>query len=81
MHLDVLVFGSAAIAAKADRVRVRLGDAPTLADVARALAAQHPAIAFSLQSPRFAVNQAFASLSTPIASTDEVALITLVGGG
>jgi molybdopterin converting factor small subunit len=81
MELDVLIFGSAAIAAKADRVRVRLGDAPTLADVARALAAQHPTIAFALQSPRFAVNQAFASLSTPIASTDEVALITLVGGG
>ncbi|MCC6230772.1 MAG: MoaD/ThiS family protein [Phycisphaerales bacterium] len=81
MHLDVLIFGSAAVVAKADRVRVRLGDAPTLADVARVMAEQHPDLAFALTSPRFAVNHAFANMDTRIAPTDEVALITLVGGG
>lgn len=81
MHLDVLIFGSAAVAAKADRVRVQLGTSPTLADVARAMVEQHPSLAFALQSPRFAVNQAFAGLSTPITPSDEVALVTLVGGG
>lgn len=81
MHLDVLIFGSAAVVAKADRVRVQLGDAPTLAEVARAMTEQHPALVFALRSPRFAVNQAFAGEDTRIAPTDEVALITLVGGG
>lgn len=81
MDVDVLIFGSAAVVAKADRVRVRLGDTPTLADVGLAMAEQHPALAFALKSPRFAVNQAFAGADTRIAPTDEVALITLVGGG
>lgn len=81
MHLDVLIFGSAAVAAKADRVRVQLGESPTLADVARAMMEQHPTLAFALKSPRFSVNHVFAGSDATIVPTDEVALITLVGGG
>lgn len=81
MELDVLIFGSAAVAAKADRVRVNLGDSPTLSAVADAIAQQHPALRFALRTPRFAVNHAFAGPDARIKATDEVALITLVGGG
>lgn len=84
MQVDVLIFGGAAIAAQADRVVVRVGEDPTVHDVLAALREQHPALGFALPPPdsgRLAVNQAFANGDHAIHPGDEVALITLVGGG
>lgn len=90
MQLDVLVFGSVAVAAGADRVSVEVGHAPTVRDVLAGLHAQHPALRFALppnSAARLAVNHIFAAEDRVIkpgpraGGGDEVALITLVGGG
>ena len=81
MQVEVLIFGLAAQTAKADRVAVTVGKAPTVAEIITALTAQHPNLKFALASPRLAVNHAFVPPQTPICPGDEVALITLVGGG
>lgn len=81
MTVEVLIFGSAALAVKADRVIVTVGHAATVGEVAAALIEQHPSLRFALSAPRLAVNQAFAAPDTKIRSGDEVALVTLLGGG
>lgn len=81
MDVDVLIFGAAAMIAGRNRVTVRVHGSPTVADVASALAVQHPELRFALSPPRLAVNHAFAGPEARITEGDEVALITLVGGG
>ncbi|MBL8745742.1 MAG: MoaD/ThiS family protein [Phycisphaerae bacterium] len=81
MTVHVLIFGAAASAAGSDRVMVVVGDHPTVDEISAALAEQHPALRFALSAPRLAVNGAFAGRETVVAECDEVALITLVGGG
>jgi molybdopterin converting factor small subunit len=84
MQVAVLIFGGAALTAKAERVTVDVGQAPTVRAVLAALHEQHPALRFALpplESGRLAVNQTFAKGDHPIQPGDEVALITLVGGG
>lgn len=81
VQLDVLIFGSAAVAAGRDRVSVHVADTARVADVVVALAEQHPTLRFALAPARVAVNHAFAAPTSPVAPGDEVALITLVGGG
>lgn len=84
MELDVLIFGAAAMHAGTDRVRVTLTDRATVRAVLAALHAQHPALRFALPDPekgRLAVNHVFAPGDHEIGASDEVALITLVGGG
>jgi molybdopterin converting factor small subunit len=90
MQVEVLIFGGAALRAAADRVTVDVSDLPTVREVLAALHGQHPSLRFALPPPdtgRLAVNHAFATGDHPIrpgpvgAGGDEVALITLVGGG
>lgn len=86
MQVEVLLFGPAAMAAKADRVVVTLtatagATHATVREVAAALVEQHPTLGIALAAPRLAVNQKFASPQDVIRPGDEVALITLVGGG
>ena len=87
MRVEVLLFGGAALAAKADLAVVEVaGDASdvTVRDVLAALHDQHPALKFALPPPesgRLAVNQAFAKGDHAIRPDDEVALVRLVGGG
>ena len=84
MQVEVLIFGGAAMSAKADRVTVAVGEAPTVRAVLAAMHEQRPALKFALPPPetgRLAVNQTFAKGDHPIQPGDEVALITLVGGG
>ena len=84
MVVEVLIFGAAALAAKADRVSVTVGgdgDSPTAGEVAAALGSQHPVLAIALRSGRIAVNQRYAASDAPIGAGDEVALIALLGGG
>ncbi len=84
MEVAVLLFGAAATREKSDRVTVIVGVEPTVQDVLRALHEQHPDLRFALPSAdtgRLAVNQSFAKGEHPIRAGDEVALVTLVGGG
>ena len=84
MEVAVLLFGAAATREKSDRVTVVVGAEPTVRDVLTALHEQHPDLRFALPSAeagRLAVNQSFARGEHPIRAGDEVALITLVGGG
>lgn len=79
--IDVLVFGAAHVCAKSDRVSVRIAQPATAADVLAALAAQHPQLAFTLSAARLAVNQSLAQPRTAVCALDELALISMVGGG
>ncbi len=84
MEVEVLLFGAAATREKADRVMVVVCEEPTVQDVLRALHNQHPDLRFALppaETGRLAVNQSFARGDQPVKAGDEVALVTLVGGG
>jgi len=84
MEFEVRLFGPAAQAARADRVRVRWSTSdrrPSPRELLAALGEQHPAVGFALGSARLAVNHAFAAESSRVSPEDEVALIALVGGG
>ena len=76
----MLIFGAAALAARADRVRVDVASGATVADVLRALGEQHAPLKFALDSARLAVNHAFAGPDTRVSASDELALISLLGG-
>jgi len=81
--LDILIFGAAATAAKSDRVSVELRQAgtATVRDVLAALGMQHPELGFALPGARLALNHAFVAPDALVSAGDEVALISLVGGG
>ena len=79
--VEVLIFGAAAAAIKADRVPVTVPNDASAQHVLDALATQHPTLRAALQGARLAVNQSFAKADTAIKAGDEVALISLVGGG
>jgi molybdopterin converting factor small subunit len=85
MRIEVLIFGEVSERLGADRVVVEVGGEPTVRGVLEALRAQWPGLGAAASSPetgRLAVNQAFASGDHAIrAGRDEVALVTLVGGG
>jgi molybdopterin converting factor small subunit len=84
MEVEVLLFGAAATRENSDRVTVVVATNPTVRDVLAALHEQHPDLRFALpaaETGRLAVNQSFAKAEHPIRAGDEVALITLVGGG
>jgi molybdopterin converting factor small subunit len=86
MRIEVLLFGPAAQAAGSDRIGVECevdsGDSgPRVPAVLAAIAAQHPRLAFAVDGARLAVNHAFAAADASIGRDDEVALVSLVGGG
>lgn len=87
MQFEVLVFGQVATTVAADRIRVHVAasiDDPTHSTIRAILAAldeQHPDVRFGLHAARIAVNHAFVSADTPVTERDELALISLVGGG
>ncbi len=81
LTIHVLLFGNARIHAQSDRVTLTLPAPATARSVLVELAIQLPQFASTSTSARLAVNQAFASDETPVHQGDEVALISLVGGG
>ena len=84
MEVAVLLFGPAATREKSDRVTVVVCPEPTVRDVLVALHEQHPDLRFALppaETGRLAVNQSFVRGGHSIREGDEVALITLIGGG
>jgi molybdopterin converting factor small subunit len=86
MRVEVLLFGAASQAAGSDRIGVECevvsgAVGPTAAEVLAAIASQHPELAFAVEGARLAVNHAFAAPEAAIGREDEVALVSLVGGG
>lgn len=82
MHLDVLLFASAADAFGAPRLALDVPDDATAAEVRAAVVlAAHECGAELPASTRLAVNHAFADGSDPVRPGDEVAVIPPVAGG
>jgi len=81
VEVDVLIFGAAAHGMNTERVRVCICDGAKAEDVLGALAEQHPGLGSALTGARLAVNSAFAKPDTQVTPGDELALISLVGGG
>jgi molybdopterin converting factor small subunit len=80
--IEVLVFGVAAQSVKSDRVTVRVErGAPSVRDILAAIGEQHPLLRHAATHGRIAVNHAFAQHECTVSATDEVALISMVGGG
>jgi molybdopterin synthase catalytic subunit len=80
MRLQVLCFGRLRELI-APQVAVELSSPATVADLWHLLRERHPALAPYEKSIAIAVNQSFASSSTPLAEGDEVALLPPVSGG
>lgn len=80
-RITIRLFGPQAQLAATHELALELPSAPTCGDLRRRLAEAVPALAPSLASSRLAVNHAFADDDTPVAASDEVALIGMVSGG
>lgn len=81
MEIEVLIFGPAAQAAKADRITIVLDDNASVRQALEAIVAQHPALKFATAGARLAVNQSIVPDSALLHPRDEVALLSLLGGG
>lgn len=81
MRISVKLFGAEALAAGAAEAVIDLDMPATCAELRKAMRAQAPALAASLDWARFAVNGRYASDDEPIGPGDELALIGLVSGG
>jgi molybdopterin converting factor subunit 1 len=82
MRLTVLLFAGVRQRAGRAELAVELDPSrsPTVADLRRAIAAQHPELG-SIDHCRFAIDQEFASDDQPVPGGVEVALIPPVSGG
>jgi molybdopterin synthase catalytic subunit/molybdopterin converting factor small subunit len=80
MQLKVLCFGRLRELI-APEIAAELTSPATVADLWRSLREQHPGLAAYDGAIAIAVNQSFASSSTPLAEGDEVALLPPVSGG
>lgn len=81
MQVEVRLFGPEATVAGTDRAVVELDLPATCGALRRAMRAQTPALASSLDWARFAVNGRFATDETTFDAADELALIGMVSGG
>lgn len=81
MIVHVLIFGELARELSCKEIVIDVESTAKVRDINLALAAKFPAKSQFFQTARLAVNHAFTSPDSPINSTDEVALIELVGGG
>jgi molybdopterin converting factor subunit 1 len=82
VRVTVLYFASLrdALACADEALELEL-DRPLLSDLVASLVAKHPAIEARLKTLRFAVNEQFSDLDTPLAAGDVIALIPPVSGG
>ncbi len=66
-----------------DFVEVELGEAATVGEALRAIAAQHPELGEALAelTPVMAVNREYANAATPLGAGDELVLVPPVSGG
>lgn len=80
MRLTLLYFAALRELAGTDEETVVL-EATTIAGVAQAIVARHPAFAGRLGSVRFARNETFVRDEEPVGDGDVIALIPPVAGG
>jgi molybdopterin converting factor small subunit len=81
MKATVRVFALARQLAGHDSVTVDLPPGATVADLRRAMADQHPALADLVDHALFAINAQYASDATPIPAAADLACIPPVSGG
>jgi len=81
MKVQVLLFGPVAEAFRSPQIELEVEEATTVADLQAALRRLRPDLDLILAGCRWAQNQRFVSLDTPVAPTDELAVIPPVAGG
>lgn len=81
MQVQVKLFAVARDLAGCSTTELTLPKAATVADVRTALAQAHPALAPLLPAMLIAINHEYATDTTPVAPTQEIALIPPVSGG
>ena len=81
LQFTVLLFGPAAVATGTDRVVIESPEPCCVDELKLLMAHQFPPLKDLLDVGRLAINQGFVSGDTPVAQSDEIALITMVSGG
>jgi molybdopterin converting factor subunit 1 len=81
VNVDVRYFAAAREATQLAHETLPIAAGATIAQLAEALVARHPALAGALPHLRFALDEAFVGLETPLTDGATVALIPPVGGG
>jgi molybdopterin converting factor subunit 1 len=81
MTVRVKLFAAARELAGAGEVAVEVADNATIADVQNALLAETSRLREIVSHARWAVDESFASMQTPVVATSQVALIPPVSGG
>lgn len=79
--IQVKFFGPAADYAGAGQAEYGLAEPATVASLAELIFARYPKMEQAKKAIRFAVNEEYADLSTPLQAGDEVAVIPPVAGG
>ncbi len=79
--IQVKFFGPAADYVGAGEAEYGLAEPATVASLAELIFARHPKMGEAKKSIRFAVNEEYADLETPLGDGDEVAVIPPVAGG
>ena len=81
MNIEVLFFASARDLAGVSQLQVELPDGADLKELLRQLTQEHPALEPVVKSARFARNEEFVDLSSPLEDGDQVAWLPPVSGG
>lgn len=81
MIARVRLFAAARHLARSEQVEVELAEGATVADLRRALAASHPALAPLLPQSLFAIDTEYVRDTTVIPPAAEIACIPPVSGG
>jgi molybdopterin synthase catalytic subunit len=80
IHVAVRLSGPAADAVGTGELAYALSAPAVLGDLVELMLARYPQLAAGAGSLRYAVNEEYAELDTPLAEGDEVAVIPPVGG-
>ena len=81
MRVQVRLFARARDLAGADVLSVEVPEGANAGELRRALAARYPALAGLLERSALAVNEEFATETTPVRADSEVAVLPPVSGG
>ena len=81
MNIEVLFFASARDLTGVSQLQVELPDGADLKRLLRQLTQENPALEPVVKSARFARNEEFVDLSSPLEDGDQVAWLPPVSGG
>jgi len=81
IQIKVILFGPAADVVGESELEYGLAPPARLSDLFDLLSARYPTLAGRISSLRFAVNEEYADMDTPLRQNDEVAVIPPVSGG